>query len=40
MADLALPLERNRLMALAQRVQDRALTTGRTRRPTPPEVNL
>ena len=40
MADLALPLERNRLMALAQRMQDRALTTGRTRRPTPPEVNL
>lgn len=40
MADLALPLERNRLMALAQRMQDRALTTGRTHRPTPPEVNL
>lgn len=40
MADLALPLERNRLMALAQHVQERARTTGRSRRPTPPEVNL
>ena len=40
MADLALPLERNRLVALAQHVQERALTTGRSRRPTPPEVNL
>jgi DNA-binding NtrC family response regulator len=40
MADLALPLERNRLIALAQHVQDRARTTGRSRRQTPPEVNL
>lgn len=40
MADLALPLERNRLVALAQHVQERARTTGRTRRQTPPEVNL
>ena len=40
MADLALPLERNRLMALALHVQERARTTGRSRRPTPPEVNL
>ena len=40
MAELALPLERNRLVALAQHVQDRARTTGRSRRPTPPEVNL
>ena len=37
MADLTLPLERNRLMALAQRVQERILTTGRGRRTTPPE---
>jgi DNA-binding NtrC family response regulator len=40
MADLALPLERNRLMALAQRVQERARTTGRSRRQTPPEAKL
>ena len=40
MADLALPLERNRLIALAHHVQERARTTGRSRRPTPPEVNL
>ena len=40
MADLALPLERNRLIALAQHVQERARTTGRSRRQTPPEVNL
>jgi DNA-binding NtrC family response regulator len=40
MAELALPLERNRLMALAHHVQERARTTGRSRRPTPPEVNL
>lgn len=40
MAELALPLERNRLMALAQHVQERARTTGRSRRQTPPEVNL
>ena len=37
MADLTLPLERNRLMALAQRVQERILTTGRGARSTPPE---
>jgi DNA-binding NtrC family response regulator len=37
MADLTLPLERNRLMALAQRVQDRIRTTGRGSRTTPPE---
>lgn len=40
MAELALPLERNRLMALAHHVQERARTTGRSRRQTPPEVNL
>jgi DNA-binding NtrC family response regulator len=36
MADLTLPLERNRLMALAQHVQERIRTTGRART-TPPE---
>ena len=40
LAELALPLERNRLMALAHHVQERARTTGRSRRQTPPEVNL
>jgi DNA-binding NtrC family response regulator len=37
MADLALPLERNRLIALAQRVSERVRATGRSRRQTPPE---
>lgn len=37
MADLTLPLERNRLIALAQHVQDRIRTTGRGKRTTPPE---
>ena len=37
MADLTLPLERNRLIALAQRVQERIRTTGRGSRTTPPE---
>jgi hypothetical protein len=37
MADLTLPLERNRLMALAHHVQDRIRATGRGTRPTPPE---
>jgi DNA-binding NtrC family response regulator len=37
MADLTLPLERNRLIALAQRVSERVRTTGRSRRQTPPE---
>ncbi len=37
MADLTLPLERNRLIALAQHVQDRVRTTGRGNRRTPPE---
>ena len=37
MADLTLPLERNRLMALAQHVQERVRTTGRGSRTTPPE---
>ena len=37
MADLTLPLERNRLMALAQHVQERLRATGRGQRTTPPE---
>jgi hypothetical protein len=37
LADLTLPLERNRLMALAQHVRDRVRATGRTLRRTPPE---
>jgi DNA-binding NtrC family response regulator len=37
MAELTLPLERNRLVALAQHVQERAKATGRTARRTPPE---
>jgi hypothetical protein len=37
MADLTLPLERNRLIALAQHVQERIRTTGRSNRTTPPE---
>ena len=37
MADLTLPLERNRLIALAQRVSERVRLTGRSRRQTPPE---
>lgn len=39
LADLTLPLERNRLVALVQRVEDRAVTVGRgPRRNTPPET--
>lgn len=38
LAELTLPLERNRLFALAQHVHDRVLATGRSRpRQTPPE---
>ena len=37
MADLTLPLERTRLIALAQHVQDRLRATGRGKRQTPPE---
>ncbi|HJQ19712.1 MAG TPA: hypothetical protein VJ867_05125 [Gemmatimonadaceae bacterium] len=37
MADLTLPLERARLLALAQHVQDRVRATGRGKRHTPPE---
>lgn len=35
LADLRLPLERNRLIALVQHVEDRARATGRGRRNTP-----
>ena len=37
MAELTLPLERNRLMALAAHVKERVRATGRGRRTTPPE---
>jgi DNA-binding NtrC family response regulator len=37
LADLTLPLERNRLIALAQHVSERVRATGRTNRQTPPE---
>ena len=37
LADLTLPLERHRLVALVQRVEERARATGRWRRQTPPE---
>jgi DNA-binding NtrC family response regulator len=37
LADLTLPLERNRLMALAQHVHERVQATGRGKRTTPPE---
>lgn len=37
MAELTLPLERNRLLALAQYVHDRVIATGRSNRRTPPE---
>jgi DNA-binding NtrC family response regulator len=37
LADLTLPLERNRLLALAQHVHERVMATGRAGRRTPPE---
>lgn len=37
LAELTLPLERNRLVALAQHVHERVLATGRAGRRTPPE---
>lgn len=40
LAELTLPLERNRLFALAQHIQDRVIATGRSRRPTPPDGSL
>lgn len=38
LADLTLPLERNRLLALVERVVSRAETVGRRSRNTPPET--
>ena len=38
LADLTLPLERNRLVALVQHVEERARVTGRTPRHTPRET--
>jgi DNA-binding NtrC family response regulator len=38
LADLTLPLERHRLAALVQSISDRAKTTGKTPRITPPET--
>ena len=38
LADLTLPLERNRLAALAQHVEERARATGRHLRPEPPTL--
>jgi DNA-binding NtrC family response regulator len=38
LADLTLPLERNRLVALVQHVEERARATGRTQRHTPRET--
>jgi DNA-binding NtrC family response regulator len=40
LADLALPLERNRLVALVQHVEGRVRATGRGRRNTPPEPRV
>ena len=37
LADLTLPLERHRLVALVQRVEERVQATGRGQRQTPPE---
>ena len=37
LADLALPLERNRLVKLVQHVEERLMETGRGRMQTPPE---
>lgn len=38
LADLTLPLERNRLVALVQSVEERSRATGRAQRTTPPET--
>ena len=40
LADLTLPLERQRLAALVQSLGARARATGRTMRPTPPENRI
>jgi DNA-binding NtrC family response regulator len=37
LADLVLPWERQRLLAIVQRLTERAVAAGRTRRDTPPE---
>jgi hypothetical protein len=37
LADLLLPLERQRLITLVQRLTERAVASGRTRPRTPPE---
>ena len=39
LAELTLPLERNRLLALVQRVAERATLVGRRSRNTPPETS-
>jgi hypothetical protein len=38
LADLTLPLERHRLVALIQRVDERARATGRSRQKAPPKA--
>ncbi|MDQ3698081.1 MAG: hypothetical protein M3373_08670 [Gemmatimonadota bacterium] len=38
LADITLPLERHRLVALIGKVEERALAAGRARRDTPPET--
>src|SRR5215208_3595400 len=40
LADLTLPLERHRLAALVQSLDERARATGRSLRPTPPENRI
>jgi len=40
LADLTLPLERHRLSALVQSLDERARATGRNLRPTPPENRI
>lgn len=40
LADLTLPLERTRLLALVDRVEARARVVGRVRRDTPPETPI
>jgi len=40
LADLALPLERNRLLALVQHVEERARATGRRSHDTPTSTEL
>lgn len=40
LADLSLPLERNRLVALVQSIESRAYAAGRTHQDAPPETHL